>query len=134
MTGKRVVALVAALAAFLVVSLPVMAEEQIFRLERTKLAAEVVEREPVGVAETFSATQERVYAFIEAREVQADTTVNFVWYRNDQEVAAVPLPLRKSPRWRTFSSVTIEGRSGDWRVELRDEQGGILWKADFRVE
>ncbi|ADH85509.1 DUF2914 domain-containing protein [Desulfurivibrio alkaliphilus] len=134
MTGKRIVALVVALAALLFFSLPALADDQLFRLERVKLAAEVVEREPVGVADTFSADQERVYAFIEAREVQADTTVNFIWYRNEQEVATVPLPLRKSPRWRTFSSVTIQDRSGDWRVELHDEQGRVLWAADFRVE
>lgn len=132
MIKKIIVSATSALATLLFFSLPALAAE-LFDLERMEIAAEVVEREPVGSADTFGAGQERVYAFIEARNIRADTTVNFVWFRNDREVAAVPLSMKQGNRWRTYSSITVDQRSGDWRVELRDEAGEVVEQATFRV-
>ncbi|MFH7319428.1 DUF2914 domain-containing protein [Desulfurivibrio sp. D14AmB] len=109
------------------------AEGQLFRLERMVVAAAVEEREPVGVADLFAGELEKVYAFIEARQISRDTQVTFVWSRNGQEVARVILGLRQGPRWRTFSSILLDHRTGDWRVELLDEAGQPLQALDFQV-
>ncbi|MDZ7640756.1 MAG: DUF2914 domain-containing protein [Desulfurivibrio sp.] len=104
-----------------------------FELQRMVTAEMVEEREPVGVAEQFAADQAKVYAFIEARGITADTEVVFVWFHNDREVVQVPLEVRQGNRWRTFSSITLAGRRGDWRVELHDQQGELLKKREFTV-
>ncbi|HET97937.1 MAG TPA: DUF2914 domain-containing protein [Desulfurivibrio alkaliphilus] len=106
---------------------------ELFRLERMVVAAAVEEREPVGVADLFAAELDKIYAFIEARQISRDTQVTFLWSRNGQEVARVNLGLRQGPRWRTFSSVILDRRTGDWRVELLDEAGQQLQALDFKV-
>jgi len=121
-------------AAVLLTGLSSAAAAELFRLERMVIATAVVDREPVGPAESFAADLDRVYAFIEAREIREDTTVSFVWFHHGVEVAAVPLTLGQGPRWRTFSSISVRQRPGDWRVELRDQGNNTVQSAEFMVE
>ncbi len=131
--NMKMIALITALAALLAFSTPALAAEH-FRVERMVVAEAVIDREPTGVSDTFAVDRERIYAFIEARDIQEDTTVNIVWFHDNQEIAVVPLSLGQGPRWRTYSSITVGERSGDWRVELHDEPGNIKKSVDFRVE
>ncbi len=95
---------------------------------------DVMDREPLGVSDVFPADTAKVFAFLDARDISADVTVNFVWLYQGTETARVALNLRKGPRWRTYSSKKIGGRLGNWRVELRDNGGNLLTAADFLVE
>jgi hypothetical protein len=104
-----------------------------FTVERFVAAGGVEGREPVGVADTFPAGQEEVYCFLEAGEVTDDTTVSFLWYHEGKEVARVTLPLGAGPRWRTWSSKKIAGRTGQWTVELRDMAGTPVKSITFTV-
>lgn len=119
----------------LMIALPgvVRADTKLFDLQRMVVAVAVEEREPVGVDDQFTADLENIYAFIEAREIRRDTEVTMVWSRNGQEVSRVSLAVRQGPRWRTFSSITLDNRAGDWRVELLDEAGANLRSLDFHV-
>jgi len=56
------------------------------------VAESIEDREPAGIAETFSADTEKVYCFIEAKDIAADTTVSFVWYFDETEMARIDLP------------------------------------------
>lgn len=111
----------------------VRADTKLFDLQRMVVAVAVEEREPVGAGDLFAADLENIYAFIEAREIRRDTEVTMVWSRNGQEVSRVSLAVRQGPRWRTFSSITLANRAGDWRVELLDETGASLRSLDFHV-
>ncbi len=110
------------------------AEEPSFRVERFVIAGSIEEREPVGIVNAFSSSTEKVYCFLEARDIQEDTSVNFVWYYGFDDKAVVELPLRKSSRWRTYSSKKLGGRTGTWKVELQDQEGTVLDKVTFTVE
>jgi hypothetical protein len=91
-------------------------------------------REPVGETDTISASTETAYCFLEAKNVSRDTQVKFVWYLGQNVMAQVYLPIRKSYRWRTYSSKNLAGLKGDWRVELQDENGAALKEVSFKVE
>lgn len=113
---------------------PAQAQENQFDIERMVVAYDVEEREPVEIAETFPAGIDRVYCFIEARNIQQDTEVTFVWYHGDERAASVTVALGEGPRWRTFTYVTIGDRSGDWRVDLHDAMDNIVQSVNFSVE
>lgn len=101
---------------------------------RLVTAKDVVDREPTDVTDTFPATIETVYCFLEARNIKADTEVSMVWYYGDEEAALVTLLLRTSNRWRTWSSKQIAGRTGKWKVVLKDSSGNELKTIEFTVE
>lgn len=105
-----------------------------FVIGRLVTAEDVVDREPVGVSETFPASIDTVYCFLEARDIARDTEVAFAWYHEGEEVALVTLLLREGPRWRTFSSKKIAGRTGAWSVALKDANGDTIETVNFRVE
>jgi hypothetical protein len=105
-----------------------------FSIKRMVMSESVVDREPVAINESFSAATEEIYCFLEAVNIEEDTSVSFVWYHNDQEMARVSLPLAKGKRWRTFSSKKIAGLKGEWKVELLDSFGVVLNTVSFQVQ
>jgi hypothetical protein len=130
----RKMLMVAALAAFFISIATAHAEENLFTLEQMVVAIGIEEREPVGVSNLFQADIERVYCFVEARNIQRPTTVRTVWYHHDEEIASVQLELGQGFRWRTFSSMRIRERTGAWRVDLLDEADRVMRSVDFEVE
>ncbi len=63
-----------------------------------------------------------------------DTTVFHRWYRGDRLLRSVELRIRANPSegYRTFSRNTVNAQ-GDWRVELRTSDGGLLHEERFVV-
>jgi hypothetical protein len=116
------------------VSFSAAEEASLFQIKRLIIAGSIENREPVGIVNAFSSSTEKVYCFLEAVDISEDTTASFVWYQGEQETARVQLPLIKSKKWRTYSSKKLGGRTGDWRVELRDENDMVLETVSFTVE
>ncbi|MEJ2193187.1 MAG: DUF2914 domain-containing protein [Nitrospirota bacterium] len=108
-------------------------EARAFEVQRFVVARDVVDREPVGVSQSLPVTVGTVYAFLEAGSVEADTVVSFVWLHMGQELARVDIPLKESPRYRTWSSKRLGGRTGAWTVRLLDSQGEVLAETSFEV-
>ncbi|GBD97273.1 MAG TPA: DUF2914 domain-containing protein [Nitrospirae bacterium] len=106
----------------------------VFKIERLVIAGSIDNREPVGVVNVFASSTEKVYCFLEAGNIEENTTVSFVWYYGEKEVARIELPLKQGSRWRTYSSKKLGGRTGDWKVELQDAGGAVLETVEFRVE
>jgi hypothetical protein len=64
------------------------------------------------------------------------TTIQHRWYRDNRLYQSVPLRVQPSPRdgYRTFSESIMTGDSaGNWRVELRTEDGVLLHEERFSV-
>jgi hypothetical protein len=116
------------------VAQPAAAQEAGITVARFVTAKDVADREPVGVSATFPASTDRVYCFLEAQDISVDTEVSMVWYYEGQEAALVTLLLRESGRWRTWSSKKIAGRTGQWKVVLKDEDGNEMETAEFTVQ
>jgi hypothetical protein len=94
-----------------------------FTINRMVVSKDVVEKEPVGIGDFFSAATGKLYCFLEASNIERDMQVTFVWFWSSQEMAKVTLPLREGNRWRTYSSKKLVGLKGRWRVELQDSSG-----------
>jgi hypothetical protein len=105
-----------------------------FLINRMVMSESVTDREPVTIGDTFTEDTEKVYCFLEAGNIEHDTTVSFVWYFENKEMARVSLPLSKGLRWRTYSSKKLAGLKGNWKVELQDASGIVLNSVSFRVQ
>jgi hypothetical protein len=110
------------------------AAEPLFQVARLVIAGSVDNLEPVGVVDAFAASTEKVYCFLEAKQIREDTTASVAWYHGETKMAVVDLSLRKGPRWRTYSSKKLGGHAGDWRVEIQDAGGNVIETVGFTVE
>lgn len=109
-------------------------EMKAFAIARLVVATGVENREPVGVAETFPASTEKVYCFLEAVDIEKDTKVSFIWVHGQNELIKFNLPLQKGPRWRTYAFKNLRGLKGDWKVEIRDGEGKLLKDVKFKLK
>jgi len=105
-----------------------------FTVTRLVVGTGVENREPVGVAETFPASTEKVYCFLEATNIAQDTEVSFVWFQGGKEIWKISLPLKMGPKWRTHASKNLRGLQGDWRVEIKGVDGNPVQDVKFKVE
>ncbi len=105
-----------------------------FAIQRLLVCQDVQDREPIGVSSTFPSTTEKVYAFLEAVDIPADTTADFVWYHGNDELARVTVKVGQGERWRTYANKNLYGLTGSWRVEVQDADGSILGTVEFEVQ
>lgn len=122
------------LSPFFYISTSFAMDDPVFVIKRMVVCENISNREPIGISETFSAQTEKVYCFLEAGQIEQDTSVTFVWYFEDREMARVQLPLEKGKRWRTYTSKKISGLKGSWTVELLESSGIVLNTVTFQVQ
>ena len=103
-------------------------------IARLVVATGVENSEPAGAAETFPASTQKVYCFLEATNIAKDTEVSFVWSYGDKEMLKTILPLKAGPKWRTYANKNLRGLKGDWKVEIKDSEGKVLKDVKFKVE
>lgn len=103
-------------------------------IARMEIAGGIENREPVGAASAFPATQEKVWCFVEFQNVDKETTVNYVWSLDGKEVDKVSQTIKAFSKYRTWANKTIAGRKGDWKVDIIDESGTVLKSASFKIE
>jgi hypothetical protein len=104
------------------------------QVERFVFCTRLEKLEPVEPGDRLPSGREMIIAFLEARQITADTTVTFVWIYGDKELRSMTVPIPKGPRWRTFDGKIPESNTGPWRVELRDAAGKVIRSASFIVE
>ncbi len=105
-----------------------------FTIARLVVGTGVENSEPVGVAETFPASTEKVYCFLEATSIGKDTEISFVWDYGDKEMLKTTLLLKAGPKWRTYANKNLRGLKGEWKVEIKDPDGKVLKEIKFKVE
>jgi hypothetical protein len=103
-------------------------------IARAVVGTGIEKSEPAGVAETFPASTEKVYCFIEATNIPKDTEVTFAWSQAGKELSKFNLPLKMGSRWRTYAYKNINGMKGNWKVEIKDADGKLLKVVMFKVE
>jgi hypothetical protein len=105
-----------------------------FAIARMEIAASVENHEPAGIAASFPATQEKVFCFLEFKDVKKAGNVNVVWTLGVNEMGRVPLTVKAMSKYRTWANKTITGMKGDWKVDVVDETGAVLKSATFKVQ
>ena len=108
-------------------------EEPELAIEDIVMCSSIEDREPSGINTVFSDDLEKIYCFTKIIGATDTTSVNHVWYMGDQQVASVNLAI-KSASWRTWSSKMIGNSLGNGRVEIVDEDGTMLGKAEFEIK
>ena len=122
------------------VTLPVFGQEKAkvekmgITVTRLAVGTGVENKEPVGVAETFPGTTEKVYCLLEATDILEDMEITFVWFHGEKEILKSALPLKMGPRWRTYADKNLYGLKGDWKVEVREANGNLIKDVKFKVE
>lgn len=97
------------------------------------LTTAVVEREPVDRVEAFPRQGGRLYCFTRVAGANEPTEVYHLWYRGEQLMSRVALPVN-SPDWRTWSVKRLhEDEPGEWRVEIEDAGGDFLQQIIFEL-
>ena len=105
-----------------------------FAVKRLVIGTGVENGEPVGAAETFPASTEKLYCFLEATDITKDVEISFVWYNGEKELSKFAVPLKMGPRWRTYAYKNLRGLKGDWKVEIKDPDGKVVKDVKFKVE
>ena len=101
---------------------------------RAEVATDVVDREPVGAADTFPGNVGQVYYYTALEGDFPQSRFEHVWLHDGQEVARVPLTA-EGPRWRTWSRKTIgPDMTGEWEVQVVDEGGAVLESTSFTID
>jgi hypothetical protein len=103
-------------------------------ITRAVIGTGVENLEPKGVAETFPASTEKVFCYLEAKNIPKDTEVAFIWSMGDKEMLKYSTTLQAGARWRTYASKNLYGKKGDWKVEIKDAGGKVLKEVKFKVE
>lgn len=98
------------------------------------LCTGIMDREPVGAAESFPAEVDKVYLWTKVTgAAEGETTIHHVWLREGQEMADVELPVRGTP-WRTYSYKTIPPEwAGNWEVKVTGADGNVIKSVTFTV-
>ena len=105
-----------------------------FTVARVVVGTGVENNEPVGVAETFPVSTEKVCCFLQANDIAKDTELSLVWFHNQDEKLKTILPLKLGKRWRTYANKNLRGLKGDWKIEIKDANGNLLKEVKFKVE
>ena len=93
----------------------------------------VIDREPVDNVEVFPRKSGKLFCFTRITGADEPTVVHHVWYRDEELISRVVLPVN-SPDWRTWSARQLfEDLPGAWRVEIQEDDGNILQKVNFQL-
>ena len=97
------------------------------------IAQDVVDREPVDAAISFTSLVGTLYCFTKIDGAQSPTQISHVWYYGADERARVALDVN-SDSWRTWSSKIIQAHEvGSWRVDVIDSAGTVLKELQFEI-
>ena len=99
-------------------------------IKRAVFTSGIEDREPVDNLDSLSTDSTRVFFFTEIVGMQGKT-VTHRWMLDDENKAEVPFAVG-GPRWRVYSSKNLVPEwTGDWRVEIVDEEGNELGRASL---
>ena len=97
------------------------------------ITTEVIGREPVDDVEVFPRKGGKLFCFTRITGADEPTVVHHVWYRDEELISRVVLPVNSSD-WRTWSArQLLEDLPGAWRVEIQDVDGNLLQKVNFQL-
>ena len=105
------------------------------RITELAVTTKIAKGNPIDSVRRISSTSVKaLYCFTRLLGSEdTDTTIKHVWYRDNEKVGEYVLPV-KGKRWRTYSKKSIQkGWSGDWRVEVLDNEGKLLKTVRFRM-
>jgi hypothetical protein len=103
------------------------------KIVKLAIAPEIVDREPVGESDSFSADVGTLWCYTKITGAKGQA-ITHRWYFNGELMAVVPLEI-KYDTYRTRSSKRILAYwKGPWRVEIMTESGVLLDTISFTIK
>lgn len=97
------------------------------------ISTAIVDHQPVDSIQSYPATAGKLYCFTRIVGGDGASQIFHVWYRGQQEVSRIALPIRASD-WNTWSVKVMDPEwTGPWRVEVVDGQGKRLKVISFTL-
>ncbi|MGD2215452.1 MAG: DUF2914 domain-containing protein [Gemmatimonadales bacterium] len=97
------------------------------------ITTSVVDRQPTDSLTTVPKDIGTVFCWMRITGAEGEIQVEHVWYKDDTEVARVPLRVAGT-NWRTWSSKNIDPMwTGSWRVDIVGPDGAVLQSVSFTV-
>ena len=109
-------------------------DQENIKVDNAVICTSVEDRQPVGADSVFNADIGRLYCFTKLTSQTDTAEISHVWFFGDTQMAKVDLPVRAKD-WRTWSSkrILLEW-VGDWKVEIQDSEGNVLYEVFFVVK
>lgn len=107
-----------------------------FEISRFALARDIIDREPVGITDTFERGSGPLHVFIEARNRTGENVelrVGFSPAESERRGAGVRLNVPSTFRYRTRARANTRRRPGEWICVVTDERGRVLVEQRFRI-
>ncbi len=101
------------------------------KIESLKFGSNINMMEVVGEGTSFPAATEKVFCWMRISGGQGKA-VKVKWYYNGNVLGDVQLDV-KSNSMRTYAFRTINGKKGEWKVEVMDPSGTMLHSAGFSI-
>lgn len=96
------------------------------------IATDVVDRMPVDGGSAFAADVGSLWCWTRVSGAEGKT-LSHVWIHGPHE-RTLTLPAIGGSPWRSWSNKNIpEAWTGEWRVEIRDEDGSVLETVTFTI-
>jgi hypothetical protein len=109
-------------------------EEADIKVENVVICTSVEDRQPIGADSVFNADIGKLYCFTKLTSQTDTAEISHVWFFGDTQMAKVDLPIR-AKAWRTWSSKRILlDWIGDWRIEVQDSEGNVLYEIFFVIK
>ena len=104
------------------------------QIENAVICTSVEDRQPIGADSVFNADIGKLYCFTKITSQTDTAQISHVWFLGDMQMAKVDLPIG-AQTWRTWSSKRILlDWVGDWRVEIQDAEGNVLYEIFFVIK
>ena len=111
---------------------PVVAEAASLTVEEIAVATSVENHAPVGAAESFPASTEKLFCYSKVAGGKEGDTIVHRWSHDGKMISEVTLKVNGSP-WRTFSTKALdEDAAGSWTVEVL-QNNNVLKTTKFEV-
>lgn len=108
------------------------AVDQTIVINRMIMTRGVENREPIDNDSRFRVDDGTVFAFVSVKNTGPATRISVSWYNGDALALSTELKVGTAESWRTWSKSGVS--RGNWRVEIKDENGAPLATTAFTVE
>jgi len=108
-----------------------------FVLSDMYIAKNVINREPLDIRHSFKLTDEKVYCFLDFKNVKAESKVIYYWIHEDLgKVLEIEQAIHPAKRFRTWLYKSLNAKEdylGNWRVLITDTHQNLLASKEFSI-
>lgn len=109
-------------------------EEYPLQVNSLMVCTAVINRQAFGTNDKFSNDLDRLYCISGIRNLNQEQTIHYKWYHNRVLRSNVPIRIKRSYNWRSWSYITLRPfLTGNWKVIIEDSLGTRLDSVLFTV-